>query len=241
MDDPAHLRSPYRSGGGFRLRSVPFTFHSSEVCILLASVIPWALVGGAAMTTTEAMADTRRQTAEQSRSEAVRKERAEVHLPFVGARFHVPAVSVPAPHLPRVPVPRVPVSRVPMPRVPRPRVAVPRRAEVRQAAGVVRSFMPPPERVAFYGGLGVMAVVGVLEWPVAVAVGAGTVVAQRARQAPASPRTPLAEKPPTAPPATAPPAKAPARKDAGSAARTPATRAPARKRPARKRTSGPAT
>ena len=42
--------------------------------------------------------------------------------------------------------------------------------------------MPPPERLAFYGGLGALAVVGAVEWPVAAAIGVATVVARRGRR-----------------------------------------------------------
>ncbi len=36
--------------------------------------------------------------------------------------------------------------------------------------------LPPPKRLAFYGGLGALAVVGALDWPVAAAIGAATAV-----------------------------------------------------------------
>ncbi len=42
--------------------------------------------------------------------------------------------------------------------------------------------LPPAERLAFYGGLGALAVVGALEWPVAAAIGAATVIARRSRR-----------------------------------------------------------
>lgn len=38
--------------------------------------------------------------------------------------------------------------------------------------------LPPPKRLAFYGGLGALAVVGALDWPVAAAIGAATAVAR---------------------------------------------------------------
>jgi hypothetical protein len=53
--------------------------------------------------------------------------------------------------------------------------------QTRWAAGTVRSFLPPVERILYYGGLGTAAVVGVLEWPVAVAAGAAVWVATRSR------------------------------------------------------------
>ncbi|WP_157877382.1 hypothetical protein [Streptomyces odonnellii] len=42
--------------------------------------------------------------------------------------------------------------------------------------------LPPPKRLAFYGGLGALAVLGALDWPVAVAIGAATVVARSGRR-----------------------------------------------------------
>jgi hypothetical protein len=44
------------------------------------------------------------------------------------------------------------------------------------------SYLPPLERLLYYGGLGTAAVVGVVEWPVAVAVDAGVWVATRGRR-----------------------------------------------------------
>jgi hypothetical protein len=56
----------------------------------------------------------------------------------------------------------------------------PRMAYMEDAGRMVAAYMPPPERIAFYGGLGVAAVVGLLDWPVAAAIGIGAVVARRA-------------------------------------------------------------
>jgi hypothetical protein len=56
-------------------------------------------------------------------------------------------------------------------------------AQTRWAAQAVLANLPPVERLLYYGGLGVLATVGVLEWPVAAAVGAGVWVAGRARTA----------------------------------------------------------
>ncbi len=39
--------------------------------------------------------------------------------------------------------------------------------------------VPPPERVAFYAGMGVMAAVGLIEWPLAIVVAAGHVLADQ--------------------------------------------------------------
>jgi hypothetical protein len=70
--------------------------------------------------------------------------------------------------------------RVPVLGVRIPGVATAKR-ETKAAAGVVRSYLPPMERLAYYGGLGAAAVLGVLEWPVAAAAGAGVWVATRGR------------------------------------------------------------
>jgi hypothetical protein len=40
--------------------------------------------------------------------------------------------------------------------------------------------LPPAERMAYYAGLGALAAFGVIEWPVAAAIGAGTILARRA-------------------------------------------------------------
>jgi hypothetical protein len=67
------------------------------------------------------------------------------------------------------------------------------------------SLMPngaDAKRLLWFGGLGALAVVGVLEWPVALAVGAGTVVAERlAREQ----RPPAATASPTTPETTSTP------------------------------------
>lgn len=39
--------------------------------------------------------------------------------------------------------------------------------------------IPPPERVAYYAGVGVLAAVGLIEWPLAVVVAAGHVMADQ--------------------------------------------------------------
>jgi hypothetical protein len=51
---------------------------------------------------------------------------------------------------------------------------------VADAGHVVAGYLPPPERLVFYGGLGVAAVFGVIDWPVAAAIGVGTAIARRA-------------------------------------------------------------
>jgi hypothetical protein len=71
---------------------------------------------------------------------------------------------------------RVPVLRA---RVPGADMA---RQQTKWAAQTIRSYLPPADRLLYYGGLGTAAVVGALEWPVAVAAGAGVWVATHARR-----------------------------------------------------------
>ena len=51
---------------------------------------------------------------------------------------------------------------------------------VEDAGRVVAGYLPPPERLAFYGGLGLAAVLGAIDWPVATAIGIGTMIARKA-------------------------------------------------------------
>ncbi len=71
--------------------------------------------------------------------------------------------------------------RVPLltPRVPDVGAAT---AQTRWAAQAVRANLPSPERMLYYGGLGLLATVGALEWPVAAALGVGVWVAGRTGQ-----------------------------------------------------------
>jgi hypothetical protein len=45
--------------------------------------------------------------------------------------------------------------------------------------GVGEVVLPPPERVAYYAGMGVLAAVGLIEWPLAVVIAAGHVLADQ--------------------------------------------------------------
>ncbi|QUH02770.1 hypothetical protein HUO13_19910 [Saccharopolyspora erythraea] len=60
---------------------------------------------------------------------------------------------------------------------------MPTRQDVSSAASTVRSKLPSPGQAAFYGALGLGAALSVIEWPVALAVGAGTALVQRGRSA----------------------------------------------------------
>jgi hypothetical protein len=67
--------------------------------------------------------------------------------------------------------------------------SVPRRSGIVEAAErnlrhvrlpvVGEVVVPPPERVVYYAGMGVLAAVGLIEWPLAVAVAAGHVLADQ--------------------------------------------------------------
>jgi hypothetical protein len=50
-----------------------------------------------------------------------------------------------------------------------------------QAKQTLARQLPPPERLAFYGALAAGAVFGIIDWPVAAAIGLGTIIARRAR------------------------------------------------------------
>ncbi|MEV7680027.1 hypothetical protein AB0O64_15935 [Streptomyces sp. NPDC088341] len=55
-------------------------------------------------------------------------------------------------------------------------------ANARAAGAKLSPPMPPPKRLAFYGGLGALAILGAVDWPVAVAIGAAAVVARGGRR-----------------------------------------------------------
>lgn len=75
------------------------------------------------------------------------------------------------PHMPRMP--RMPQMK---------RMTEGTMQETARAVETARTFLPPPERMLYYGALGALAVFGLVEWPVAAAIGAGTMIAQRARR-----------------------------------------------------------
>lgn len=77
---------------------------------------------------------------------------ATVNLPFVTAQFRAPEL-----HMPRV--------------------HMPDRQEINNTLRTVGSYLPPPRKVLYYGGLALAAALEVIEWPVAAAVAVGTAVA----------------------------------------------------------------
>jgi hypothetical protein len=58
-------------------------------------------------------------------------------------------------------------------------VPAPGMSYVGDAGRVVAGYLPPPDRLAFYGGLGLAAVLGAIDWPVATAIGIGTMIARK--------------------------------------------------------------
>ena len=74
---------------------------------------------------------------------------ATVNLPFVTAQFRVPDVHAPS------------------------------RGEIGAAARGARSMLPSTKSMLFFGGLAATAAVGVIEWPVAAAIGIGSALASR--------------------------------------------------------------
>jgi hypothetical protein len=68
-----------------------------------------------------------------------------------------------------VPVPELHTRHVPVPET------------VGQARRTLGRGLPPPERLAFYGALAAGAVFGIIDWPVAAAIGVGTIIARRTR------------------------------------------------------------
>jgi hypothetical protein len=118
------------------------------------------------MTTTRKTAGTDKaagnQTSGAAKDSATPSEAAEqrsartatVNLPFVTATFRKPEIQLPP-------------------------IRVPNRQEVRSAAQAVQSYLPSPRQAAYFGGLAALAAFEVLEWPVALAIGAGTALMGR--------------------------------------------------------------
>ena len=59
---------------------------------------------------------------------------------------------------------------------------IPKPGQLVQAAGSATSLLPPRDRLLYYGGLGTAALLGVIEWPVAIAIGAGIAIVQRSHR-----------------------------------------------------------
>ncbi|WP_245761724.1 hypothetical protein [Saccharopolyspora shandongensis] len=61
-----------------------------------------------------------------------------------------------------------------------PEMHIPGQENVTSVVNSVRENLPSPGQLAYFGGLGALAALSVIEWPVAAAIGIGTLVAQRA-------------------------------------------------------------
>lgn len=75
---------------------------------------------------------------------------------------------------------RMPRLRSPDVRLPSPRVST--ENNVGAAVKSVRPALLPPGELAYYGGLGLMAVFGLVEWPVAGVLAFGTMIARAGRE-----------------------------------------------------------
>lgn len=84
-----------------------------------------------------------------------RRRTATVNLPFVTAEFRAPEI-----HLPSIPL------------------RAPDRSDLTGAVSAIRARLPAPGRVVYYAGLGVLGVLELIEWPVVLAIGVGTAIAQ---------------------------------------------------------------
>lgn len=89
---------------------------------------------------------------------------ATVTLPFVTAQVQLRELRIP--ELPSFPRPQLPVPRV-------------RAGDVTGAVAGLRARLPEPREAAYYVGLGLLGALQVIDWPVAVAIGAGTALARR--------------------------------------------------------------
>lgn len=74
-----------------------------------------------------------------------------VNLPFVTATFRIPEV---------------------------PEVRMPNREDMDAAVQTVQPYLPSAQQAAYYGGLAAIAAIELIEWPVALAIGAGTAMVQ---------------------------------------------------------------
>ena len=60
-----------------------------------------------------------------------------------------------------------------------PQVRVPGKQEVLFAAHTVGGYLPSPRQAVYFGGLAALAAFEIIEWPVALAIGAGTAIMGR--------------------------------------------------------------
>lgn len=86
-----------------------------------------------------------------------RETTATLRLPFVTAYFHAPGLSAPK---------------------------LPNGHQVAEATRPVWSLLPSPKETLYFGGLAITAIAGLIEWPVAAAIGVGTALARQGRPDP---------------------------------------------------------
>ncbi len=92
-----------------------------------------------------------------------------------------PATKTPARRAPatKTPARRAPATKTPARRAPRAKPA--RRAvakAIEQEAGHIGPVrVPSPDRLAFYGGIAALALFGIVDWPVALVIGVGHLLA----------------------------------------------------------------
>ncbi len=107
---------------------------------------------GTSKTGTERSSGDRKQaTASSTRQAGARTTT--VNLPFVTATFRIPEMTLP-------------------------QVRLPNRQDVDDAVQTAQPYLPSPQQAAYYGGLAALATIELIEWPVALAIGAGTAVVQ---------------------------------------------------------------
>ncbi|MEV1168793.1 hypothetical protein [Nonomuraea sp. NPDC049784] len=117
------------------------------------------------------MADAQRRTTATSNG----KKQFTLDLPMLSIQVRQPDVRLPHIEMPHIGMPHMPHMEMPGLS----------KQELGHYVDVARTFLPSRERMAYYGALGALAAFGVLEWPVAAAIGAGTIIAQRRQGAPA--------------------------------------------------------
>lgn len=107
---------------------------------------------GTSKTSTERSTGDRKQAATSSGRQSGSRT-ATVDLPFVTATFRMPEMTLP-------------------------QVRMPNRQDVDDAVQTAQPYLPSPRQAAYYGGLAALATIQLIEWPVALAIGAGTAVVQ---------------------------------------------------------------
>ncbi|GAA2426472.1 hypothetical protein GCM10010191_43750 [Actinomadura vinacea] len=103
---------------------------------------------------------TRKAAAKEEGTAQKSRRTATVPVPVVTPHVTVHRVHLPAP-------PRLPVSG----------------REVADVGKAVTAYLPPRDRMVYYAGLGALAAFGVVDWPVALAIGVGVGIARRAGRA----------------------------------------------------------